>query len=288
MTVFKPDKSQFSLSCLPSTVVLIHSVFYGRAEFSCNDSAAFTLVSARCNLQRNCSISVPVSPRLLDNCPALVKYIQIAYECVQPTAPLNASDWLVRRTYRRLNGVYILPNCGESCFIGSAELSSSSDDWPGECMEKCEAVAASGCALFVLDSGICMLYNQNAVSFASSYQSSGAATVLYQKRQSSTGSFPRLLVYSGKYQGSLMHYWPVAMHVNNLIDSGKRLYSENPTLCADRFGRPLSAFRVSDMSNVMRAPPGVYFSVPNKLTVMFWVNDRNIENCYHVEPLLKL
>jgi hypothetical protein len=77
-------------------------------------------------------------------------------------------------------------------------------------------------------------------------------------------------MYTGKYDSTLKHYWPVEDHVNELI-SGCDLHSDNPTLVSDRFGRPYSAFRVSDHSSFMTAPPSAAYIHDKFYTLMMWV-----------------
>jgi hypothetical protein len=72
-----------------------------------------------------------------------------------------------------------------------------------------------------------------------------------------------------KHEPSLRHYWPIADATNDLI-SERNLYSQNPTLVSDRFGRPYAAFQVADDSSFMSAPPTApYFG--EQFALMLWV-----------------
>jgi hypothetical protein len=77
-------------------------------------------------------------------------------------------------------------------------------------------------------------------------------------------------MYTEKYDSTLKHYWPVTDHVKELI-SGCDLSSDNPALVSDRLGRPYSAFRVSDHSSFMTAPPTATY-VHSNFTFMMWLN----------------
>jgi arabinan endo-1,5-alpha-L-arabinosidase len=75
-------------------------------------------------------------------------------------------------------------------------------------------------------------------------------------------------LWYGTYDASIINYWPVEAHNQDLIETAHLQTVQNRIWANDRFDSPLSSMRITDSTNYLMAPPRVYFS--GDLTVTVW------------------